>query len=234
MVILTLLAPQTNQPLQQWHFTEKTLIRIGRAQNNDIVLQGYFQVSRQHLELKLIDTDKWLAIDRGTNGTLVNNIMIDEAILQHEDSLRLAENGPIFRFELESALAVREAQSSPQTNASNPSCDHADNPPDSIFCCHCGAAIVEEEHFIGPYQILRTLGRGGMGTTYLVWDKNRTVRNAPLLLVLKEMNANMIRVPKAKELFEREARILKSLDHPGIPKYYDFLWTTTANIWSWN
>jgi serine/threonine protein kinase, bacterial len=43
-----------------------------------------------------------------------------------------------------------------------------------------------------------------------------------MLLVLKEMNADMARIAKARELFEREARILKSLEHPGIPKYYDF------------
>ncbi|WP_036479928.1 FHA domain-containing serine/threonine-protein kinase [Myxosarcina sp. GI1] len=221
MVILTLLEPQTNHPLQQWHFKEKTLIRIGRAQNNDIVLDGYFQVSRQHLELRLIETDKWQAINRGTNGTSIDKVAIDEAILQHNNLLRLAENGPIFKFELESAL-VAEPKSTTTAKVSTDTCDHSGNPVDSIFCRHCGAAMVEEERFVGPYQILKTLGRGGMGTTYLVWDKNRTVKNAPLLLVLKEMNANMIRVPKAKELFEREARILKSLNHPGIPQYYDF------------
>ena len=224
MVIFTLLEPQTNQPLQQWQFSQQSSIRIGRAQNNDIVLHGYFQVSRQHLELTKIEPDKWQLVSRGTNGTLVNNTFVTEAILQHEDLIRLAENGPVFKFELESVLAEQEENIALQdtTKASPPICTHADNPPDSIFCRHCGQPIVEEEHFIGPYQVLRTLGKGGMGITYLAWDKNKTVKNAPLLLVLKEMNADMARVAKARELFEREARILKSLDHPGIPKYYDF------------
>jgi len=31
-------------------------------------------------------------------------------------------------------------------------------------------------------------------------------------------------LPKPKKLFEREARTLKMLHHPGIPKYYDFSW----------
>ena len=30
MVILTLLEPQTNQPLQHWEFSQQSLIRIGR------------------------------------------------------------------------------------------------------------------------------------------------------------------------------------------------------------
>lgn len=54
-----------------------------------------------------------------------------------------------------------------------------------------------------------------MGTTYLAWDGAK-------MLVLKEMNADMAIVPKAQELFEREAKILQSLHHSGIPEYYDF------------
>lgn len=225
MVIFTLLELQTNKPLQQWEFFEQSVIRIGRAQNNDIVLHGYFQVSRQHLELTLIDPQQetWQLISRGTNGTLVNNTFVTEAILKHDDLIRLAENGPVFKFELESYLAKNQVELE-KTNILEPvtACDHADNPDGSIFCRHCGQPIVKEEHYVGSYQVLRTLGRGGMGTTYLAWDRQRTVKNAPMLLVLKEMNADMARIAKARELFEREARILKSLEHPGIPKYYDF------------
>lgn len=222
MVIFTLLEPQTNQPLQQWQFSQQSVIRIGRAQNNDIVMHGYFQVSRQHLELIELEVDRWQLISRGTNGTLVNNLFVTETILQHDDLIRLAENGPVFKFELESCLPPPMEKVEANSSASIKTCDHQDNPADSIFCRHCGQPIVEHEHFIGSYQVLKTLGKGGMGITYLAWDKNKTVKNAPLLLVLKEMNADMARIAKARELFEREARILKSLDHPGIPKYYDF------------
>ena len=225
MVIFTLLEPQTNQPLQQWEFDEQSVIRIGRAQNNDIVLHGYFQVSRQHLELILVDPqqEEWQLISRGTNGTLINNSFVTKANIEHDDLIRLAENGPVFKFELESRLLSKESEPEPTNILSNPeACDHQDNPDGSIFCRHCGQPIVEEEHYVGSYQILRTLGRGGMGTTYLAWDRNRTVQNAPMLLVLKEMNADMARIAKARELFEREARVLKALEHPGIPKYYDF------------
>lgn len=225
MVIFTLLEQQTNQPLQQWEFDRQPIIRIGRAQNNDIVLHGYFQVSRQHLELTLIDPEReqWQLISRGTNGTLVNNNFVTEAILQHDDLIRLAENGPVFKFELESHLERSQLELD-ATNIISPAkaCDHQDNPNGSIFCRHCGQPIVEEEHYIRSYQILRTLGRGGMGTTYLAWERNRTSERAPMLLVLKEMNADMARIAKARELFDREARVLKSLKHPGIPEYYDF------------
>jgi len=159
----------------------------------------------------------------GTNGTLINNNFVTDAFLNHDDLIRLAENGPVFKFELESHIAQNQVEIETTEILETPViCDHQDNPDGSIFCRHCGQPIVSEERFVGSYQVLRTLGKGGMGTTYLAWDRNRTVKNAPMLLVLKEMNADMARIAKARELFEREARILKSLEHPGIPKYYDF------------
>ncbi|HHP7230529.1 MAG TPA: protein kinase [Xenococcaceae cyanobacterium] len=221
MVILTLLEPQTNQPLQHWQFLEQSVIAIGRALNNDIVLKGYFQVSRKHVELTQIEA-QWQLINQGTNGTFVNYQPVEQIKLNHGDLIRLAENGPLFRFELETAATKDPSDLADAPAATSSKCDHRNNPPESIFCIHCGKPIVEAEKFIGSYQLLKILGRGGMGTTYLVWDKHKTNQSTPSLSVLKEMNSNMARVPKARELFAREARILKSLKHPNIPQYYDF------------
>ena len=221
MVTLTLLESQTNQTLHSWQFSEQSVIHLGRALDNDIVLKGYFQVSRKHLKLILVE-QQWQLHSTGTNGTFVNNHFVEKVILQDRDVIRLAENGPLFRFELNSTAANVASTDQSASKDSFTACNHQNNPNDSIFCIHCGQPIVEEERFIGSYQILRILGKGGMGTTYLVWNKNKIIQGAPFLLVLKEMNANMARIPKAQELFEREARILKSLNHPHIPQYYDF------------
>ena len=250
MVTLTLLEPQTNKPFKSWKFPDQSQVCIGRAPQNDIVLKGYFQVSRQHVELTEID-NQWQLVNNGTNGTFVNSVLVETAQLKNNDLIRLAGNGPLFRFEVEStstndpavrpwvpssrdlssngdnngqgvSLATKSSTSDVSSSPMAANCQHIGNPPDSIFCIHCGQALVEEEIFIGSYQILRTLGKGGMGITYLVRDQNKTISDAPLLLVLKEMNADMLRVAKARELFEREARILKTLEHPNIPKYYDF------------
>ena len=61
-----------------------------------------------------------------------------------------------------------------------------------------------------------------MGTTYLAWDAEGKIAGHPQMLVLKQMNADMAKIAKAIELFEREAYTLKSLNYEGIPKYYDF------------
>jgi len=70
--------------------------------------------------------------------------------------------------------------------------------------------------------VLRQLGQGGFGNTYLVEDVNRFQE----LCVVKEFNPQVrdkIALDKAQKLFEREANILYQLDHPQIPKFRELL-----------
>jgi serine/threonine protein kinase len=68
------------------------------------------------------------------------------------------------------------------------------------------------------YEIVRELGRGGFGRTYLAIDLNKFGEKC----VLKEF-APQVRgqdeLIKAKELFEREAGVLYKLKHPQIPTF---------------
>jgi serine/threonine-protein kinase len=161
----------------------------------------------------------WAFTSLGTNGTFVNGTLMTRGPLADGTLLELAQGGPLLR------VAIEPVQPPPVMNA--PHCSHAGNPPGNLFCIHCGWPIRVERR-VRQYQILRTLGQGGMGTTTLAWD-SETIRGQkpgrrpiPILVVLKEMNADMAQIAKARELFEREAKTLKSLNHPGIPKFYDF------------
>jgi serine/threonine protein kinase len=68
------------------------------------------------------------------------------------------------------------------------------------------------------YQVQDILGQGGFGRTYLALDIERF--DEPC--VLKEFvptHTERYAVQKARELFEREARILYKINHPQIPKF---------------
>ncbi|MEM9923682.1 MAG: ankyrin repeat domain-containing protein [Cyanobacteria bacterium P01_D01_bin.50] len=67
------------------------------------------------------------------------------------------------------------------------------------------------------YEIINTLGEGGSGITYLASDlqNNQTV-------ALKALSLHHLADWKAMELFEREAKILAQLNHPGIPYYLEY------------
>jgi serine/threonine protein kinase, bacterial len=213
----------TRQPIQIWEFAPPVNgIKIGRLNDNDIIILDCPEVSRHHTEIKR-EGDQWRLISQGANGTFINGQFFpqgSQSVLPPSVVIQLAQNGPL--LELEYIANPPEEVNPPTQPEHSTRCTHQNNPPNTLFCIRCGQPVVEKDEFIRQYQILRVIGRGGMGTTYMAWDKNCTIKAHPMLLVLKEMNADMEKIPKANELFEREARILKELNHPGIPAYYDF------------
>ena len=71
---------------------------------------------------------------------------------------------------------------------------------------------------IGPYEIMRLLGAGGMGQVYLARDA-RLERVVALKRVVRGVAAD----PVARARVLREARAAGSLTHPGIAQVYDVI-----------
>jgi len=70
------------------------------------------------------------------------------------------------------------------------------------------------------YAIVRPLGRGGFGHTYLARDLQGDREVA-----LKTLHGSRVADLKAYELFEREARVLMGLRHRGVPEFVEFFRT---------
>jgi serine/threonine protein kinase len=70
---------------------------------------------------------------------------------------------------------------------------------------------------IGRYRIKAELGRGGMSTVYLAHDP-RFERDVAIKLLPLEL----LHQPTFRRRFEREAKVVASLDHPAIVPVYDF------------
>src|ERR1035441_9838539 len=70
---------------------------------------------------------------------------------------------------------------------------------------------------LGPYEVLAPLGAGGMGEVYRAKDPriDRTV-------ALKVLPEEFFEDTDRRTRFEREARTLASLNHPGIAHLYSF------------
>ncbi|AVH74151.1 serine/threonine-protein kinase [Nostoc sp. 'Lobaria pulmonaria (5183) cyanobiont'] len=106
-----------------------------------------------------------------------------------------------------------------------------ENSPGSRFCLQCGENLLDMpmSYSIQPgltlgdrYVIVRQIGQGGFGRTYLAEDVNRFRE----LCVLKEFSPQVQTayvVEKAEELFEREASVLYKLQHPQIPRFRELL-----------
>jgi serine/threonine protein kinase/tetratricopeptide (TPR) repeat protein len=68
---------------------------------------------------------------------------------------------------------------------------------------------------LGAYEVIREIARGGMGWVYLAEDTRLDRRVA-----LKVLPPAMARDPSRLARFEREARIVAALNHPGIVTIY--------------
>src|ERR1700689_4846101 len=68
---------------------------------------------------------------------------------------------------------------------------------------------------LGPYEILAPLGAGGMGEVYRARDTklDRSV-------AIKVLPAMLAQDPERLARFEREAKVLASLNHPNIAQIY--------------
>jgi serine/threonine protein kinase/tetratricopeptide (TPR) repeat protein len=70
---------------------------------------------------------------------------------------------------------------------------------------------------LGPYEILAPLGAGGMGEVYKARD-SRLGRD----VAVKVLPQDFLEDEERKARFEREARTLATLNHPGIAAIYSF------------
>ncbi|MGD1871857.1 MAG: FHA domain-containing protein [Mastigocoleus sp.] len=92
MITLTLFHPHQSVPPQSWTFEEETIVRIGRATDNHIVLYSAV-VSRYHVELRQVETG-WKIVNIGTNGTYVDDQSITQVPATDGTIFRLARSGP--------------------------------------------------------------------------------------------------------------------------------------------
>jgi hypothetical protein len=82
----------------------------------------------------------------------------------------------------------------------------------SAFCPACGKSPLLDDR----YRLEAILGRGASGITYAA-----TIVATSARVAVKELPIRAFDGVKAFELFDREARVLRQLDHPSIPRVFD-------------
>lgn len=87
-----------------------------------------------------------------------------------------------------------------------PSMKHFSSQPDS-----------DDPKQLGRFSVLRVLGRGGMGTVYLGYDSSLD-RHVAIKLIRLRYSGNKNFVQR----FEREAKIIASINHPNIVHIHDW------------
>lgn len=65
------------------------------------------------------------------------------------------------------------------------------------------------------YQVIESIGRGGMAEVFKVWDNQRAVH-----LAMKVLRQDIAQDPIFLRRFQREAKALSSLQHPNIVRFF--------------
>ncbi len=79
------------------------------------------------------------------------------------------------------------------------------------------SAPVSDGDTVGPYSLIREIGRGGMST---VWQAVRADGSMKRIVALKLPHTG-VRAPEFAQRLERERDILAALTHPNIARLYD-------------
>ncbi len=98
MITIILLHPLKSIPVQKWTFDSTTPIKIGRSNDNNVVLYSAV-VSRHHVELQP-KGNYWDLINTGSNGTFVDGKKIKKVIVKDGMIIRLASSGPKIQIKL--------------------------------------------------------------------------------------------------------------------------------------
>ena len=108
-----------------------------------------------------------------------------------------------------------------------------ENPSGARFCTHCGVPVLKANagtegislipgtRLRDRYIIKHPLGQGGFSRTYLAEDIGR-FHEPVTLKQLTLTNQGTYALNKAEELFQREAAMLHKLQHPQIPRFWEF------------
>jgi pSer/pThr/pTyr-binding forkhead associated (FHA) protein len=99
VITLSLLHPTEDKVAQTWRFENESLIRIGRAATNQVVLYSSV-VSRHHLELQRKPMF-WQAVNLSANGSFSDNKAIEILKIYNGMVIRLASTGPRLQISLD-------------------------------------------------------------------------------------------------------------------------------------
>lgn len=105
VITLTLLHPGQAIPLQNWSFDTESIIRIGRSDDNQVVLYSVV-VSRHHLEIRR-NGENWELENLGANGTYIDGKAVTKTEAVDGMIVRLASSGP--------QIQIRITSEDPQT-----------------------------------------------------------------------------------------------------------------------
>lgn len=213
---------------REFSFDQHDTFLIGRADTAHLYLPDDRFFSRNHCLLEIAPPRCFLRDLGSTNGTFVNGQRVPEAFLVNGD--RIQGGQTVLEVEVQSEQAVTingmEAPTLTRPTVVTVECancgrreqteaSHADEKM-SFVCEDCREELKRQPQPVPGYQMIKLLGRGGMGCVMLARDE-KTGRSVAIKSLLPEVAVTEVSLRR----FMREIQVAAALDHPNIVRFLE-------------
>jgi serine/threonine-protein kinase len=214
-------------------FSQHDTFLIGRTPEAHLCLSEDRFFSRNHCLLEISPPRCFLRDLGSTNGTFVNGQKVGEAFLKNGDRIQGGES--VLLVEVTAGAAadtLRDEQPTQiQPAPSRPAiviveclnCGRRDqaeaSSPDehlTFICEDCRAELLAQPQPVPGYDMVKVLGRGGMGCVMLAREQT-TGRAVAIKTLLPEVAVS----DQALKRFMREIDVAATLKHPNIVEFLD-------------
>jgi eukaryotic-like serine/threonine-protein kinase len=212
-----------------FNFTQPDTFLIGRTNDSHLCLTEDKFFSRHHCLLEITPPRCFLRDLGSTNGTFVNGQRVAEASLKSGDRIQGGET--LLEVEVSTSETDSPITTHQDARLTQPTIV-------AVACLHCGRreqaeATSTEEHLtflcedcrielkdtpqpIPGYDMIRVLGRGGMGCVMM--GRNQQTGAA---VAIKTLLPEFAVSDKAMRRFMREMDVASALKHPNIVEFLD-------------
>ena len=211
---------------QEFVFDQHDTFLIGRSENAHLYLPEDRFFSRHHCLLEIAPPRCFLRDLGSTNGTYVNGQRVQESFLKSGDRIQGGQTVLEVDVQVEQRPSESEAPTLTRPLEITIECANcgrresvqgsATNEPMTFICEECREELKRQPQPVPGYEMIRMLGRGGMGCVMLARSE-KTGRAVAIKTLLPEVAV----ADQAVRRFMREIEVAAALDHPNIVRYIE-------------
>jgi len=207
-----------------FQFNQPDTFLIGRTQDSHLCLPDDRFFSRHHCLLEINPPHCFLRDLGSTNGTFVNRQRVTEAYLKNGDQIQGGETVLLVEVRTEGPTQSADLPSRPTIvpvsclNCGRREQAQATAPDEhlSFLCEDCREELKRTPQPVPGYDMVKVLGRGGMGCVMLSREQ-KSGRTVAIKTLLPDVAVS----DKAMRRFLREIDVGAALKHPHIVEFLD-------------
>lgn len=211
---------------QEFVFDQHDTFLIGRSENAHLYLPEDRFFSRHHCLLEIAPPRCFLRDLGSTNGTYVNGQRVQESFLKSGDRIQGGQTVLEVDVQVEQRPTESEAPTLTRPFEITIECANcgrretvqgsATNEPMTFICEECREELKRQPQPVPGYQMIRMLGRGGMGCVMLA----RSEKDGGAVAI-KTLLPEVAVADQAVRRFMREIEVAAALEHPNIVRYIE-------------